>query len=236
MNRYFVSFILVLVFYTSIVVGCVMYLKDKPLTKDVKKVQKRINFKIITKIEPKKIIKKIEKIEKIEIKHKQKRVKPKKKRPIKKRPIKKISKKKISKKKSKKVDKKEIKIKKTKSTKPLVTKVEKIKDIKTIVIEKKNEDLKKVTKEEYFKLIRETVNNHKIYPNKARRRGIQGSVKVKFTISKDGFLKNINILSGKKVFYNSVKKAITESFPLIPPKDIFDQDFSLELIMIYRLH
>jgi len=228
MNRYFVSFILVLVFYTSIVVGCVMYLKDKPLTKDVKKVQKRINFKIITKIEPKKIIKKIEKIE---IKHKQKRVKPKKKRPIKK-----ISKKKISKKKSKKVDKKEIKIKKTKSTKPLVTKVEEIKDIKTIVIEKKNEDLKKVTKEEYFKLIRETVNNHKIYPNKARRRGIQGSVKVKFTISKDGFLKNINILSGKKVFYNSVKKAITESFPLIPPKDIFDQDFSLELIMIYRLH
>ena len=228
MNRYFVSFILVLVFYTSIVVGCVMYLKDKPLTKDVKKVQKRINFKIITKIEPKKIIKKIEKIE---IKHKQKRVKPKKKRPIKK-----ISKKKISKKKSKKVDKKEIKIKKTKSTKPLVTKIEEIKDIKTIVIEKKNEDLKKVTKEEYFKLIRETVNNHKIYPNKARRRGIQGSVKVKFTISKDGFLKNINILSGKKVFYNSVKKAITESFPLIPPKDIFDQDFSLELIMIYRLH
>jgi len=223
MNRYFVSFILVLVFYTSIVVGCVMYLKDKPLTKDVKKVQKRINFKIITKIEPKKIIKKIEKIE---IKHKQKRVKPKKKRPIKK----------ISKKKSKKVDKKEIKIKKTKSTKPLVTKIEEIKDIKTIVMEKKNEDLKKVTKEEYFKLIRETVNNHKIYPNKARRRGIQGSIKVKFTISKDGFLKNINILSGKKIFYSSVKKAITESFPLIPPKDIFDKDFSLELIIIYRLH
>ena len=210
MNRYFVSFILVLIFYTSIVVGCVMYLKDKPLTKDIKKVQKRINFKIITKIEPKKIIKKIE------IKHKQKRVKPKKK--------------------LKKVDKKEIKIKKTKSTKPLVTKIEEIKDIKTIVVPEKNKDLKKFSKMQYFKLIRETVNNHKIYPNKARRRGIQGSIKVKFTISKDGFLKNINILSGKKVFYNSVKKAITESFPLIPPKDIFDKDFSLELIIIYRLH
>ena len=220
MNRYFVSFILVLIFYTSIVIGCVMYLKDKPLTKDIKKVQKRINFKIITKIESKKIIKKIE------IKHKQKRVKQKKKRTIKK----------TSKKKLKKVDKKEIKIKKTKSTKPLVTKIEEIKDIKTIVVPEKNEDLKKFSKMQYFKLIRETVNNHKIYPNKARRRGIQGSIKVKFTISKDGFLKNINILSGKKVFYNSVKKAITESFPLIPPKDIFDKDFSLELIIIYRLH
>ena len=61
--------------------------------------------------------------------------------------------------------------------------------------------------------IRTKINKHKSYPRIAQRRGMQGTVKVKFTILSSGKVGNISV-SGPKVFHRSARKAVKSAFPI----------------------
>ncbi len=61
--------------------------------------------------------------------------------------------------------------------------------------------------------IRARINRAKSYPRIAQRRGMQGTVKARFTILANGHVSNI-VLSGPKVFYHSARKAIESAFPV----------------------
>jgi protein TonB len=61
--------------------------------------------------------------------------------------------------------------------------------------------------------LRYKINSHKIYPRSAKKRGIVGSVYIKFTINRDGTVSNIR-LKGKSIFYRASKSAVLKSFPI----------------------
>jgi protein TonB len=117
--------------------------------------------------------------------------------------VKKIVKKKVQKK--KRVKKKVIK------KKPVKKKIIKPKSIRKKSSRKKVAS--SVTQNAFLSRIRSKINNNKTYPRIAQRRGMQGSVKVRFTILKSGRVGNISV-SGPKVFHKSAKNAVRKSFPI----------------------
>ncbi len=84
-----------------------------------------------------------------------------------------------------------------------------------------NHDAIKAKQNIFFTKLRNRINENKSYPRSARRRGIQGSVEVKFNLCRDGNVKNIKFLSGKKIFERSVIEAIEASFPIEVDEALF---------------
>lgn len=68
-------------------------------------------------------------------------------------------------------------------------------------------------KNEFLANIRTKINKHKSYPRIARKRGMQGTVNVKFTILKNGNVGNISV-SGPKIFHKSAQQAVKSAFPI----------------------
>lgn len=61
--------------------------------------------------------------------------------------------------------------------------------------------------------IRDKINRNKSYPRIAQRRGMQGTVIVKFTILANGNVGNISV-SGPNVFHSSARNAVKKAFPI----------------------
>ncbi len=68
-------------------------------------------------------------------------------------------------------------------------------------------------KNKFLDNIRTKINKHKSYPRIAKKRGMQGTVNVKFTILGNGKVGNISV-SGPKVFHNSARNAVKSAFPI----------------------
>jgi len=135
--------------------------------------------------------------------------------------VKKKPKPKIKKKREKKVKKKIVKNKKAKKTK---------KTKKTKISKPKS----RVSKSKFMGILRSKIERNKSYPRMAERRGMQGSVRVRFTILPNGHVSSIS-MSGPKVFRASAKKAIKRAFP-INVKDVpFSLPSTVSLTLRYRL-
>lgn len=68
-------------------------------------------------------------------------------------------------------------------------------------------------KNKFLANIRAKINKHKSYPRVAKKRGMQGNIKVKFTILSSGKVGNISV-SGPKIFHNSARRAVKSAFPV----------------------
>jgi protein TonB len=70
-----------------------------------------------------------------------------------------------------------------------------------------------------FSYIRDLINRKLTYPLTARQRGWEGKVKVSFTISRDGFVKDITIIesSGIEVLDRNAVKAVKNASPYPRP-------------------
>jgi len=107
---------------------------------------------------------------------------------------------------------------------------------KTVGVKKKQKNIQQQKQQQlYFAKVKEIINENKTYPKKAKRRGISGVVEVDFIVSKDGKFLKIEKLSGKKIFYKSVKKALKNSFPIQTPKNLFQKDIHLHLKLVYNI-
>ena len=83
--------------------------------------------------------------------------------------------------------------------------------------------------------IKKKINENKAYPRIAKRRSIEGSTHIKFTIYKNGSIK-IDALRGNKIFYDKSKEALLESFPVeIPQKIISTFPLQLDIDLMYAL-
>jgi len=142
----------------------------------------------------------------------------KKKKILKKKHIKKTVRKKVVKKKSKKIRPK-------KRTKHKVRKASKQASKSQASPAKKNAFLAKV---------RAKINRAKSYPRIAQRRGMQGSVKVRFTILKNGHVSNIQV-SGKKVFFKSARQAVKKAFPISVKHTPLSLPSTVNLTLRYQL-
>jgi len=68
-------------------------------------------------------------------------------------------------------------------------------------------------KNQFLANIREKINTHKSYPRVAKKRGMQGTVDVSFTILSDGNVGNI-MVNGPKIFHKSAQIAVKSAFPI----------------------
>ena len=101
-------------------------------------------------------------------------------------------------------------------------------------VEDKNSYIKQ-EQNRYYELIKQAIEKHKVYPKVALRRGIQGEVKIGFTLSKDGDLISYEIISGDKIFEKSIEKAMKDSFPVPLPQGVFDSNINLSLTILYKM-
>jgi len=154
--------------------------------------------------------------------------------PLKKKSIKKeIVKKKMLKKpkqKSKKVLKK--KVKKRLHQKRVVHKIRK--KAKTNKMASKPQ-ASPAKKNRFLNQLRAKINRYKTYPRIAQRRGMQGTVTVKFTILANGQLGNISV-SGPKAFHRSVKSAVKKAFPIAVQNAPLSLPTTVNLTLRYQLH
>jgi len=138
---------------------------------------------------------------------------------------KKIIKKPVKKKRKKKVKKKHVK-------KRVKQKTSQRKPSRKKVSHKKQANPAK--KNRFLSQLRGKINRNKTYPRIAQKRGMQGTVKVKFTILANGQVGNIS-LSGKKVFYASARKAVKRAFPINPQKAPFSLPTTVNVTLRYQL-
>ena len=89
-------------------------------------------------------------------------------------------------------------------------------------------------KSRFLSQIRARINRGKSYPRIAKRRGMQGVVKVRFTILKSGKVGNIK-LSGPKVFHSSARKAVQKAFPISVKNAPLHLPTTVNLSLRYKL-
>lgn len=241
MNRYLSSFLITTVLYLALVASVVTVWDKKVEFTDKTQEAKRIEVSLVSlpkptppkpapitppveeeKPQPKEEPKKVEKVEEV-IEKPLPKPEPKAQKIIKKEPVKKIVKK-VEKKKNQKVVKKQPKSNPKNAQKSIITK-------------KSNSNAKELAQKKnlYYASLKRKINRNKSYPKIAKRRGMQGSVKVRFTISPSGKLVDIQILSGPKVFHASTKDAIKRSLPYAPPKGVLKGSTPLTISVDYKL-
>ncbi len=89
-------------------------------------------------------------------------------------------------------------------------------------------------KSKFLAKIRAKINRAKSYPRIAQKRGMQGTVKVRFTILKNGRVGHISV-NGPKVFHNSAKRAVKKAFPINTKNAPLSLPTSVNLSLRYQL-
>ncbi|NLO16802.1 MAG: hypothetical protein GX118_01215 [Arcobacter butzleri] len=215
-NRYFNSFFLTLAIFCFLIFATFILINKEAKAITIQKTDK-ISFKIVS---PKPIIPPkipIEEAYKEPIKEIE---------PIIEKPIEKIVEKKTTKpKKEKPKD-----IAKTSSPKeqkpqeiPLKEPLEISKNEDFIVVEEPINQVITIDieaiKSDFLQTIKHKINQNKVYPKRAVSRRIQGEVDVKFKLSQNGTVFDINI-EGHNIFKSSIEDALYKSFPINIPKEL----------------
>lgn len=89
-------------------------------------------------------------------------------------------------------------------------------------------------KNQFLANIRAKINTHKSYPRIAKKRGMQGSVKVKFTILSSGKVGHISV-SGPKVFHSSARHAVNSAFPVNAANAPISLPKSINITLRYQI-
>ena len=131
--------------------------------------------------------------------------------------------------------------------KPVIKKVKKKPKPKKIVKKKKKRKVKKSSsrratsskvnpnkKSQFLAKIRAKINRAKSYPRIAQKRGMQGTVKVRFSILKNGRVGHISV-RGPKVFHNSAKRAVKKAFPINTKNAPLSLPTTVNLSLRYQL-
>ena len=135
--------------------------------------------------------------------------KPEKVKPKKKKPVKKSKKKRVKKKTAKKnASKKQASAKQSKST--------------------------PAQRNKFWSALRTKIDKHKFYPRVAKKRRMEGAVKVRFTILANGNVGHIS-LKGPKIFYKSARNAVKSAFPINTKKSPISLPTTINLTLHYQI-
>ena len=243
MKRYLSSFIISVLLYSTLVGSMMYYFSNKEFSKKESEVKKesRIKVSLIAMVSPKKTVvtptKNIEQKTSKVVQKKHLKPKPKK--------TKKIIRKKVIKKKEVIVQKKELLkqvIQKAVVVAPIRVEASptltnnKEVELKKLKLAREQEAAELLKKQNIFLAqLKEAINSNKTYPNTARRRNIQGDVKVKFSILSTGDVQKIEVIKGRSIFKRSVHEAIENSFPIAVGKTLFSFPKEFHVTLNYVL-
>ena len=91
----------------------------------------------------------------------------------------------------------------------------------------------------YLAMVRQTIEQHKRYPQRAVMRGLQGEVGVQFILTQDGTVTGLTIKesSGEKLFDEAALAAVQAATPFPKmPEGLFALNTLLELKIVFALH
>lgn len=92
-------------------------------------------------------------------------------------------------------------------------------------------------KKAFFSSLKSNIQNHLRYPSTARRRGIEGDVEVRFTLSSKGDINNISIQRGKEIFHHEAIAAINAVSGINIPKNLIEiMPMEIELTLEFNLN
>ena len=86
----------------------------------------------------------------------------------------------------------------------------------------------------FWSALRTKIDKHKFYPSVAKKRRMEGAVKVRFTILANGKVGNIS-LKGPKIFYNSARNAVKSAFPINAKKSPISLPITINLTLRYQI-
>jgi len=90
-------------------------------------------------------------------------------------------------------------------------------------------------KQRFLARLRARIERGKRYPSMAKRRRLQGKVRVSFTVTATGRVQQLK-LEGSKLFFSSAKKAVMQAFPISTKDAGVRFPLHVSLILRYRLH
>jgi len=80
-----------------------------------------------------------------------------------------------------------------------------------------NEGVIQREREQYLSNVMAHIEQHKWYPKAARRRGIEGEVRVRFTLLPDGSAKALIVENGPEMLVSAARKAVEKATPMPKP-------------------
>ncbi len=94
-----------------------------------------------------------------------------------------------------------------------------------------NADAEKM-RQSYLSLVMQRVEKNKHYPRLARRRSIEGTVKISFIVDAGGNIHSLSITGGQKLLREAAARAVEKSAPLPTPPD---PRFPVSFNMLFEL-
>lgn len=90
----------------------------------------------------------------------------------------------------------------------------------------------------YLKQVRKQIDQEKAYPFTAQQMRWEGSVVIAFTVSPFGELLRTRIdrTSGFLILDEAAEMAVKKAFPVVPPRDLFDQPMEFKIPVMFELH
>jgi protein TonB len=90
-------------------------------------------------------------------------------------------------------------------------------------------------RESYLLRMLAHIDRHKYYPRKARRRGMEGEIKIVFHLHKDGSISELQVSGGSKVLRRAAKQAVQKALSLPSPPESMQLQEQIRFGMVYRL-
>lgn len=92
-------------------------------------------------------------------------------------------------------------------------------------------------KRAFFASLRSTIQTHLRYPSAARRRGMEGEVGVRFSLTNNGTISAISIQHGEEIFHTAVKTAVASASGINVPKNLVESlPMDIELVLEFKLN
>lgn len=87
-------------------------------------------------------------------------------------------------------------------------------------------------RDRYLAAVLAHIESHKFYPLPARRRGLQGSVDVRFTLDARGMISNLDVTGSNSLFVEAARAAVHKALPLpaAPSLEGFPLDVSYQML------
>lgn len=95
-----------------------------------------------------------------------------------------------------------------------------------------------LTAQNYLEMVRLKIESHKKYPDTARVRNIEGRVTIRFVITLEGAVREVEVTehSRNRVLDLAAVRAVKDAAPFSrPPRRFFEGDVPLELTIVFEL-
>lgn len=98
-----------------------------------------------------------------------------------------------------------------------------------------SESILQQKREQYLQKLLSHIESFKFYPLAARRRSIEGNVKITFNLQDNGIYQQLNLDGERSVLVNATRMALEAATPLPVPDDDVKISRQIEFTMVYSL-